>query len=50
MNLLCIAGLDGLPQISLPLVTQCGLPLGSSFIGAPDSDMNLLALAVSLVS
>ena len=50
MNLLCIAGLGGLPQISLPLVTQGGLPLGLSFIGAPGCDMNLLALAVSLVS
>ena len=50
MNLLCIAGLGGLPQISLPLVTQGGLPLGLSFIGAPGSDMNLLALAVNLVS
>ena len=50
MNLLCIAGLGGLPQISLPRVTQGGLPLGLSFIGAPGSDMNLLALAVNLVS
>jgi len=48
MNLLCIAGLGGLPQISLPLGNQAGLPLGLSFIGPPGSDMMLLALAVNL--
>lgn len=45
MCLLCIAGLGGLPQISLPLAAQDGLPLGVSLIGAPGSDMRLLALA-----
>ena len=49
MNLLCIAGLGGLPQISLPLGNQAGLPLGLSFIGPPGSDMTLLALAVNLL-
>ena len=49
MNLLCIAGLGGLPQISLPLGSQAGLPLGLSFIGPPGSDMMLLALAVNLL-
>ena len=48
MNLLCIAGLGGLPQITLPLADQGGLPLGLSFIGPPGSDMMLLALAVNL--
>ena len=49
MCLLCIAGLGGLPQISLPLATQDKLPLGLSLIGAPGSDMSLLALASDLV-
>ncbi len=50
MCLLCIAGLGGLPQISLPLASQDGLPLGVSLVGAPGSDMLLLALAVDLLS
>ncbi len=50
MCLLCIAGLGGLPQISLPLASQDGLPLGVSLVGAPGADMLLLALAVDLLS
>jgi amidase len=45
MRLLCIAGLGGLPQVSLPLATLDGLPLGVSLIGARNSDMQLLAAA-----
>ena len=33
MSLLCIAGLAGLPQVSLPLATLDGLPLGFSLVG-----------------
>ena len=33
MRLLCIAGLTGLPQITLPMATTGGLPLGLSLIG-----------------
>ena len=44
MNLLCIAGLAGLPQVSLPLATIDGLPLGFSLIGPRGSDAQLLAL------
>jgi amidase len=45
MRLLCIAGLCGLPQISLPMATIDGLPLGLSLLGARDSDRALIALA-----
>ena len=45
MRLLCIAGLCGLPQISLPMATIDGLPLGLSLIGARHSDRALIALA-----
>ena len=45
MCLLCIAGLGGLPQISLPLATFDGLPLGLSLVGPRDSDAALLDLA-----
>ena len=49
MCLLCIAGLGGLPQISVPFARQDNLPLGVSLIGAPGSDMLLLALAAELL-
>ncbi len=45
MGLLCIAGLSGLPQISLPMAKIDGLPLGLSLIGARNSDRGLIALA-----
>jgi amidase len=45
MRLLCIAGLCGLPQISLPMARIDGLPLGLSLIGARNSDRALIALA-----
>ena len=49
MHLLCIAGLGGLAQISLPLAEIDGLPLGLSLVGPRGSDMQLLGLARELV-
>jgi len=49
LHLLCVAGLGGLPQVSVPLATMDGLPLGLSLVGAPGSDTQLLALARSLM-
>ena len=49
MHLLCIAGLGGLAQISLPLVEIDGLPLGLSLVGPRGSDMQLLKLARELL-
>lgn len=46
--LLCIAGLGGLPQVSLPLAVIDGLPIGLSLIGATGSDLQLLRLADQL--
>jgi amidase len=48
MCLLCISGLTGLPQVSLPLARLDGLPLGLSVIGPRGSDVDLLALAREL--
>ena len=48
MRLLCIAGLTGLPQISLPFAAGW-LPLGLSLIGARNSDRALIALARRLL-
>jgi amidase len=42
---LCIAGLAGFPQLSLPLATRLGAPLGISLLGPPGSDRSLIGLA-----
>ena len=47
-RLTCIAGLSGLPQVSLPAGTVDGAPVGLSLIGPPGRDLDLLALAVEL--
>ena len=48
--LLCIAGLGGLPQVSLPLASLDGLPLGLSLIGRRGSDESLLALSRAVMA
>ena len=47
-RLTCIAGLARLPQISLPMASLDGCPLGFSLIGGPGTDEKLLALAETL--
>ena len=47
-QLLCIAGLGGLPQISLPVVSSTEGALGISLVGPKDSDMQLLHFAKAL--
>ena len=48
MRLTCIAGLGGLPQVSIPIGTVDGCPVGLSFIAWPGGDEALLDLAVRL--
>jgi amidase len=50
LPMLSIAGLARLPQVSLPLVTYDGCPLGLSLIAARGNDTLLLALARKLVT
>ena len=45
MCLLCVSGLGGLPQISLPLAELNGMPLGLSLISRRGNDEILLDLA-----
>ncbi|WP_400159858.1 amidase family protein [Arthrobacter sp. BPSS-3] len=45
MQLTCIAGIAGLPALSLPLVTPGGLPCGVSIVGPVHRDLDLLRLA-----
>jgi amidase len=48
MRLTCIAGVGGLPQITIPAGTAAGCPVGLSFIGWAGGDKILLDLAVRL--
>jgi amidase len=50
MCLLCISGLAGLPQLSLPLAHIDGLPLGLSIVGQQGADTMLLAIASSITT
>jgi amidase len=46
--LTAIAGLGGLPQVSLPFVTASGLPAGVSLIGGPETDSALVEVACAV--
>jgi amidase len=50
MALLCIAGLGGLPQLTLPLATAENCPAGLSLVGPPAADEALLGLAARVSS
>ena len=39
LRLLCLSGLSGFPQITLPLGQVDGAPFGISLLGPPDSDL-----------
>ena len=48
IRMLCLSGLTGVPQLSLPGVQRAGAPLGISLIGPKGSDWSLLRLAQRL--
>ena len=50
IRMLCVSGLSGLPQISLPLASRDGAPLGLSLLGPRGSDQSLIALAARIMS
>jgi Asp-tRNA(Asn)/Glu-tRNA(Gln) amidotransferase A subunit family amidase len=45
MLLTCIAGIGGLPAVSVPVTTSSGLPAGACLVGPAGSDRALLDLA-----
>lgn len=45
LTILSIAGHAGLPQVSIPVATVEGAPVGLSLIGPPESDLSLIRLA-----
>lgn len=50
IRMLCIAGLAGFPQLSMPLASREGAPLGISLLGPAGSDRSLVALAQRIAS
>ncbi len=48
INLLCLAGLARLPQLSMPLAERLGAPLGLSIMGPAGSDRSLVRIAETL--
>jgi amidase len=48
LNLLCLSGLARVPQVSVPLASRLGAPLGLSLIGPAGSDLSLARLAARL--
>ncbi len=48
MAITCIAGLGGLPQVSLPMAAADGTPLGISLLGPAGSDLELIRLAIEI--
>lgn len=49
LRLLCLSGLSGLPQITIPLGTVHGAPFGISLIGPRNFDRTLVALATRIM-
>ncbi len=50
IQMLCLAGLSGFAQISLPLGQRLGAPLGLSLLGPAGSDMRLVRLAQQIAN
>jgi len=50
MQLLCLAGLSGFPQITIPLGRIDGAPFGLSLLGPAGSDRSLIALAANMLA
>ena len=48
-RMLCLAGLAGFPQLSLPLGDRLGAPLGLSLLGPAGSDRSLVRMAERIV-
>ncbi|MGO4570441.1 amidase [Microvirga sp. 2TAF3] len=48
LNLQCLSVLSGLPQVSIPLASREGAPLGLSILGPAGSDLSLAALAARI--
>ena len=50
LRLLCVAGLAGLPQLTLPLGSVDGAPFGLSLIGPRNTDVALIDLGTAIMA
>ena len=50
IRMLSVSGLAGFPQLTLPLASRLGAPLGISLLGPAGSDRSLIALAETICS
>ena len=50
LRLLCVSGLSGFPQISMPLLSRDGAPIGLSILGPAGSDRTLVHLAAKIAA
>lgn len=50
LKILCLSGLAGMPQVSIPLAGRAGAPLGLSILGPAGSDLGLTRLAARLAA
>lgn len=48
LKTLCISGLAGVPQISLPIAEHNGIPFGVSLMGAPGTDEALIKMGKTI--
>lgn len=48
VNILCLSGLSGTPQVSIPMASRLKAPLGLSLLGPVGSDLDLVRLACRL--
>jgi amidase len=49
-HLLCLSGLSGFPQVSVPVGTVDGAPFGLSLVGPAGSDLRLIGLAREILA
>lgn len=47
LRLLCLSGLSGFPQVTIPVAQREGAPLGLSLIGPKGSDKSLITFAIA---
>lgn len=50
LRMLCLAGLSGFPQVSVPVLDRLGAPLGLSLLGPANSDRWLIDAALEFAS
>ena len=50
LRLMCLSGVSGLPQITIPLAQVHGAPMGVSLLGPRGSDRRLIDIAATVLT